>query len=171
MTSPTSARAMIAAPRSLAAWALVGYAGLHLAFAFFDWILPGTGTLSVRSAGASFTSLAEMAMPVIAVLLATQVQPMLSSAKLIATIALVEYAVIVVLGLLTLLIGVGAVADARIGSAHQSLDVLAYFVLGLGRLALAAIAGIVSYQAFTRLGGSISVGSTRPNPSAPPPAG
>jgi hypothetical protein len=121
-------------------------------FAFFDWILPGTGsTLSGRSAGADFTSLVVMAMPVVAVLLAIQVQPMLSTAKTIAMIALVEYAVIVVLGLLTLLIGIGYVADAGVSSANQSFDVLAYFVLGLGRLGLAAIAGLVSYQAFTRL--------------------
>jgi len=169
MTTPSNARAMMAAPRSLAAWALVGYAGLHLVFAFFDWVLPGNGTLSTRSAGASFDTLVEMAMPVVAVLLATQVQPMLSSAKMIATIALVEYAVIVVLGLLTLLIGVGAVADSRVSSANQSFDVLAYFVLGLGRLVLAAVAGLVSYQAFTRLGGSINIGGTRPT-STPPAA-
>jgi hypothetical protein len=160
---------MMAAPRSLAAWALVGYAGLHLVFAFFDWILPGNSTLSARSAGSGFTYLVEMAMPIVAVLLATQVQPTLQSAKMIATVALVEYAVILVLGLLTLLIGVGAVADARISNANQSFDVLSYFVLGLGRLALAAIAGLASYQAFTRLGGSISMGGTRPSPT--PPAG
>src|SRR5262245_37627662 len=167
MTTPSNARAMIANPRSLAAWGLVGYAGLHLFFAFFDWVLPGNGTLSARSAGASFDTLVEMAMPVVAVLLATQVQPMLSAAKTIATIALVEYAVIVVLGLLTLLIGVGAVADARVSSANQSFDVLAYFVLGLGRLVLAAVAGLVSYQAFTRLGGTISMPGSRSTTTPP----
>jgi hypothetical protein len=167
MTTPSNARAMMANPRSLAAWALVGYAGLHLIFAFFDWVLPGNGTLSTRSAGADFTTLVVMAMPVAAVLLATQVQPVLAAAKTIAAIALVEYAVIVVLGLLTLLIGVGAVADARVSSANQSFDVLAYFVLGLASLVLAAIAGLVSYQAFTRHGGTISMGGSRSTPAPP----
>ena len=81
MTTPSSARGWTAQPRLLAAWALVGYAGLHLAFAFFDWLLPGDGNLADRSAGAGFTNLVVLAMPVVAVLLATQIQPTLPRAK------------------------------------------------------------------------------------------
>src|SRR5262245_45824200 len=70
MTAPVSARGWASSPRLLAGWALVGYAGGYLVFAFFDWVLPGDGTFTGRSSGAAFTSLTIMAMPVIAVLLA-----------------------------------------------------------------------------------------------------
>ncbi len=111
MTTPSTAPGWTEAPRLVAAWALVGYAGAYLAFAFFDWLLPGDGTIAERSAGANFTNLVVLAMPVVAVLLATHVQPTLPRAKTIVTVALIEYAAILLFGLLALLIGVGAVAD------------------------------------------------------------
>jgi hypothetical protein len=177
MTTPNPTRALPAEPRQLAAWALVGYAGLHLVFAFFSWVLPDGATLGVRSVDAGFTSLAEIALPVLAVLIATGVHP---QAKLIATVALLEYVVILLFGVLTLLIGLGVYG----GSPRGGYNALVFFVLGLGRLALAAIAGLVVYQAWTRLGGSLagltaSLGgsSTKPTgvsadqyPAATPPA-
>jgi hypothetical protein len=158
MTTPLSARGWAAAPRLLAAWALVGYAGVHLVFAFFDWLLPGDGTIAGRSAGAGFTNLVVLAMPIVAVLLAVHVQPTLSQAKVITAVAVVEYAAILVFGLAALLIGVGAVGDGPYGNANRAFDSLGYFVLGAGRLALAAVAGLVSYQAFARSGGKFPVG-------------
>jgi hypothetical protein len=171
MTTPSSARGWSASPRMLAAWALVGYAGLYLVFAFFDWMLPGDGDLADRSAGAGFTNLAVLAMPVVAVLLATQVQPTLARAKTIIAVALVEYAAILLFGVFALLIGVGAISDGPFGSANRTFDVLGYFVLGAGRLALAAVAGLVAYQAFTRLGGALPVGIKwqRSGTTPPPP--
>ncbi len=175
MTTPSTARGWTAAPRLVAAWALVGYAGLYLAFAFVDWLLPGDGTFAERSwsATAGVTNLALLAMPVVAVLLATQVQPTLPQAKTTAAVALVEYAAIVLFGLVTLLIGVGAISNQPSGNANRAFDTLAYFVLGTGRLALAAVGGLVAYQAFTRLGGALPVGikwqtsgSTPPRPPA-----
>jgi len=163
---------MLTAPRQLAAFALVGYAALHLVFAFFDWLLWDGGRFSDRSAGAGFTALVELAMPVVAVLLATQIQPTLRLAKVIAAVALVEYAVIVVLGLFALLIGVAAVADGPFHNPNAAFDALAYFVLGFGRLILAAIAGLVSYQAFTRLGGVLPwLGGTTRSTTPPVPWG
>jgi hypothetical protein len=171
MTTPVSARGWASSPRLLAGWALVGYAAVYLVFAFFDWVLPGDGTLTGRSAGAGFTSLTIIAMPVIAVLLATHVQPTLSQAKVIAAVAVAECAAILVFGVLALLIGVGAVADDTNATANDAFDVLAYFALGLGRLALAAVAGLVSYQAFAKLGGRVPVGinwrTTTPNQTPP----
>ena len=173
MTTPSTARGWTAAPRQLAAWALVGYAGLYLAFAFFDWLLPGDGTIAERSAGAGFTNLVVLAMPVVAVLLAIQLQPTLPRAKTIVAVALVEYAAILLFGLFALLIGVGAIADGPYGNANRVFDALGYFVLGAGRLALAAVAALVAYQAFTRLGGALPVGikwQTSGSTPPPPPA-
>jgi hypothetical protein len=157
-------------PRALAAWALVGYAALHLFFAFFDWLLPGDGTFTGRSANAGFTNLFVMAMPVVAVLLAVHVAPVLSHAKLITTVALLEYVVSLVFGVFALLIGVGAVVDGPINSSNDAFDALAYFVMGAAALALIAVAGWVTYQAFVRLGGSLPVAMNRtPAPPPPPP--
>ena len=158
-------------PRALAAWALVGYAALHLFFAFFDWLLPDGGSFTGRSANAGFTNLFVMAMPVVAVLLAVHVAPVLSHAKLIAAVALVEYAASLVFGVFALLIGVGAVVDGRINNSNHAFDALAYFVMGAAALALIAVAGWVTYQAFVRLGGSLPVSVSRtPAPPPPPPA-
>jgi hypothetical protein len=166
MTTPNPARALLAEPRQLAAWALVGYAGLHLVFAFLRWLVPGEfTTFAGRSAIASggFTALVELALPVLAVLLAAAIAPPVRHAKLIATVAVVEYAVLLFLGVITFLIGLGGFSGA------DGLDVLTYVVLGLGRLVLAAIAGLVTYQTWARLGGSFAALS-RPRTPAPPAA-
>ena len=152
-------------PRQVAAWALVGYAGLFLVFTFFGWLLPG-GTFAGRSAGAGFTALPELALPVLAVLLATAVEPPLSGAKLIAAVALLEYAVVLLFGALTLLIGLGSFGHGfgpRVG-----FDVTSYFVLGLGRLALAVVAALVVYRAWVRLGGTMPQVRVTMGPPAPP---
>ena len=165
MTTPNPARALLADPRQLAAWALVGYAGLHLAFAFLHWLVPGGfSTFGMRSAGSSFTSLVELALPVVAVLLATAVAPPVAQAKLITTVAVIEYAAILFFGTITLLIGLGSMGGV------DGLNVLTYLVLGLGRLGLAAVAGLVTYQAWSRLGGSLAA-LTRPSTPVPPATG
>lgn len=152
-------------PRQLAAWALVGYAGLYLVFTFFGWLLPG-GTFAGRSAGAGFTALPELALPVLAVLLATAVEPPLRAAKVITTVALLEYVVVLLFGLLTLLIGLGAFGDRS--GARVGFDVTSYFVLGLGRLGLAAVAGFVVYRLWVNLGGSLPQVRVTMGPPAPP---
>jgi hypothetical protein len=169
MTTPSSARTLLAAPRQLAAWALVGYAALYLMFTFFGWVLPGA-SFAFRSANAGygFTALPELALPVLAVLLATAVEPPLRLANLISMVALLEYAVILLLGLITLLIGLGSFGDRsddRVGY-----DVMSYFLLGVGRLGLAAIAGLVVYRAWVRLGGSLPQVRVTMGPPAPPAA-
>lgn len=152
-------------PRQLAAWALVGYAGLFLVFTFFGWLLPG-GSFAGRSAGAGFTSLPELALPVLAVLLATAVEPTLRAATLITAVALLEYAVVLLFGVITLLIGLGAFGD-RSGP-RVGFDVTSYFVLGLGRLGLAAVAGFVVYRIWVSLGGSLPQVRVTMGPPAPP---
>ena len=168
MTTPNPARAVLGSPRALAAWALVGYAALHVFFAFFDWLLPGDGSFSGRSANAGFMNLFVMAMPVVAVLLAAQIAPVLAHARLLTAVALVEYAVSLVFGLFAWLIGLGAVVGS-VDSPNDSFDMLAYLVMGIAGLALIAVAGWVTYRAFVHLGGSLPVSINR-TPAPRPPA-
>lgn len=163
MTTPTP-RGLLAAPRQLAAWALVGYAGLHLFVTFLDWVGPDRfQTFAARSAVAAgnFTSLVELAMPVVAVLIAVWGNDPVANARLVAMIALAEYAVALFFGAITFLIGLGGFVNVT------GLDVLGYLLLGLGRLALGALGGLVTYQAWTRLGGSLGA-LGRPSYPTPP---
>jgi hypothetical protein len=164
MTTPRAS--VLGSPRAAAAWALVGYAALFLFFQFFQWILPGGG-LSERSAHAQFTNPLVMAMPVLATLLAVHVQPMLAGARLISAIALIDYAVSLFFGAITLLIGLPAVFDG-ISQARDAMNALAYLVLGVGGLVLIAIAAWVVLQAFQALGGRLPgrTPTTTPPPTA-----
>jgi hypothetical protein len=146
----------------------VAYAALHLVFSFFDWLMPGDGNLPDRSAGAGFTNLFVMAMPVVAVLLAVHVSPVLDRAKLLATVALLEYAVAIVLGALAWLIGIAGVFDGGIDTANDAFDGLRYLVMGVADLGLLVVAALVVYKAFTSHGGRLPVTLTR-TPTAPPP--
>ena len=161
MTNPIN-RATLQSPRALAAWALVAYVAVWLFFTFFDWVLPGDGSFSGRSAGAGFDSLTIMAMPVLAVLLAAHVTPAVPGAKLLAAIALIEYAVALFFGVITLLIGLGAVFDG-VNTINEVFDALAYFVLGLGSLVLIGVAAYVVLRSYIELGGRLPT----PRPSQP----
>ena len=145
--------AMTTSHRQLAAWALVAYTGLHLVFVFLDWVLPG-GAFGARSAGAGFTSLVELALPLLAVLLATGLTPELPSARLISAVALAEYAFAVAFGALAWLLGLSSSGG---GGARGAFDSLEYVALGLLRLGLAALAGRVVYGTWVRLGGTLPV--------------
>jgi hypothetical protein len=143
----------LASPRSLAAWGLLGYAALFLFFTFLIWLFGG-GTFSGRSNTADFRNLVIIALPVAAVLLATYVTPEVPMAKLIALVAMVEYLTILFFGLITLLIGLGVAFDS-VNSFGDALVALRYLVLGIADLILAAIAGYVSFRAYTKLGGTL----------------
>lgn len=175
MTTPNPARAALASPRTLAAWALVAFAALYEIFAFFDWVMPGNGSLVDHSAGAGFTDLVVVAMPVVAVLLAVYVTPPVGAARLICLIALLVYAFSLIFGVFAWLIGFGAFFD-RIDNPNDAFDMLAYVVLGAGKLVLVAVAAWVVYRGFASVGGRLPVTVNRttvtptPTPNAPPPA-
>ena len=137
-------------PRLLAAWALLGYIALVLFFEFFDWILPDGGTFSGRTILSNFVTIETIAMPVLAVLLAAHVAPVLPMARTMALVALIEYAIILFFGLMTLLIGLGSVFDG-VEEANDAFDALGYLVLGLARLGLAAIAALVVQRTFASM--------------------
>ena len=173
MTDPSvspAVRSVLGSPRALAAWALIGYAALHLVFTFLVWAAPGRGSVSGGAASAygQFTDLLIMAMPVVAVVLAAYLTPPVAGAKLITLIALIEYAVALAFGGLTFLIGLGAAFDG-IGTAEGAMIALQYLVLGFARLGLLVVTGYVVFRAFTTLGGRLPVGR-RPVAPPPPPA-
>jgi hypothetical protein len=138
--------AAVGSPRALAAWALVGYVALFQFFEFAQWILPNGGTFTSRSENGSFRSLVVMAMPVLAVVLATFVAPSLRAARLLTIIALVEYAVSLFFGLVTLLIGLGGILD-RVDNAKKGFNAFDYLVLGIASLVLIAAAAYVVVRA------------------------
>lgn len=159
MTNPTPARSISAelrSPRTLAAWGLLGFTALYLFFAFFDWVLPG-GSFASRSAGADFTDLPVMAMPILAVLLAIHVEPVLKGARLIAMIALIEYAVAIFFGVITFLIGFGAVFDGYYSS-NDGYNAFKYLIMGLATLVLFLIAAYATFRSFLSVGGKLSLG-------------
>lgn len=166
---PPSVTGVLRSPRTLAAWALVGYAALHLAFTFLIWITPGGGSVSGGAAAAfgDFTNLVVMAMPVVAVLIAAYVDPPVAGARLITVIALIEYGVALMFGALTFLIGLGAAFDG-INNAEDGMRSLQYLVMGIATLALLAVAAYVTLRAFTALGGRLPVGRGATAPPPPP---
>ena len=163
MTTPSPGTpAILNSPRALAALGLVGYVALAEFFAFIVWI-GADGTFTSRSYGASqlFLDLPLMAMPIVAVLLAGKIAPAIGMARTIVMVAVIEYGVMLVLGLITFLIGIGALFDLDTGIlGTQAL------ILGLGRLLLIAIVGFITFRIFTEMGGRL----TAPGASYGPPA-
>ncbi|GHJ48698.1 hypothetical protein Cs7R123_60400 [Catellatospora sp. TT07R-123] len=160
MTTPhpsgTSVSGALQPLRLLFTLGLLGYTALFLFFRFTGWLLPdGGSTLAGRSAGAGFTDLFHLALPLVAVLIATQAGPLLFGSRLFSVIALAEYAFAVFFGLLAFVIGLGAL---------QLGDVLQYLIMGLARLALIALAGYAVFRVFQALGGKLTIPSALRQP-------
>jgi hypothetical protein len=160
MTTPTPSLGMsmsraLSTPRALVAWAIIGYPALFLFFEFFELILPG-GSFSGRAAGADFRSLVINAIPVLAVVLAAYFTPPIPGARQLAMIALIEYAVTLLFGLLTLLFGLVAVVG-DVNSAQSGLGAMRYVVMGSAELGLIGVAAAVVLKAYKGLGGKIPV--------------
>jgi hypothetical protein len=150
MTTPSPGTpAILNSPRALAALGLVGYVALAEFFAFIVWI-GANGTFTTRSLGAAgeLLDLALMAMPIVAVLIAAKIGAAIGMARTIVMVAVIEYAVMFVLGLITFLIGIGALFDIDSGIlGTQAL------ILGLAKLVLVAIVGYITFRIFTDMGG------------------
>lgn len=166
MNTPTTGNA-VKELRPLFAWALVGYIALHLLFAFLIWIAPTGGTFASRSRFADFVTLFTIALPLLAVLIATQIDPVLAAAKFIAGIALIEYAVAAVFGVLTFLIGLGYVFTS-VNSAGSALGAFRYLVMGALELGILTLAGYAVLRVFQSLGGRVPDLSALRTPSRPP---
>ncbi|MGC4808178.1 hypothetical protein [Micromonospora sp. DT233] len=137
------ARQLTAPLRELIAFVLLGANALLLFVGLLRLIAPAEYTTFYTRAGGAFSSfvgLEATVLPVLAVLLATHIAPVVPRAKLLTLVALGEYAFGAVLGVLTLLIWtVDRLADAEL------LDAL----LGLlGRAAWLALFGTAAYVVF-----------------------
>lgn len=170
LSTPTTGTA-VKALRPLFAWGLVGYVAVYLFFAFLGWIIPsGHDTFSSRAYFAGFVDLYTIVLPLLAVLIAAQIEPVLPAAKLIAGIALLEYAVALFFGVITFLIGL-AYAFSGVDSFAESIGALRHFVMSILELGFLALAGYAVLRVFQSLGGRLpDVSSMRTQPPPAPPA-
>lgn len=151
MTSPaepassdaTQARQLTKPLRELAALALLGANAVFLFVGLLRFIAPnGYGSFTDRAGSAflAFIGLEAVGLPLLAVLLATHISPVLAKAKLITQVALIEYAVSAVFGTLTMLIWtVGRLAEAEV------LDALLGVLSRFAWMVIFAIAAWVVY--------------------------
>jgi len=170
MTTPSSPEGAVKALRPVFSWALLGYVALVLFFEFLAWIVPAKyGTFSSRSYSADFVNLYTIVLPLLALLIATQISPVLAASKLLAAVALVEYAVTLFFGMIAFLIGLAGAFD-NVDSAARAFDGLRYIVMSLVELGFVALAAWVILRLFLALGGTLPDFSSRHTPPATPPS-
>ncbi|MEH0931830.1 hypothetical protein [Micromonospora sp. CPCC 205558] len=151
MTSPaepasadaTQARQLTKPLRELAALALLGANAVFLFVGLLRLVAPNDYSSFTDRAGSAFyafVGVEAVALPLLAVLLATHISPVLAKAKLITQVALVEYAVSALVGTLTMLIWtVGRLAEAEV------LDALLGVLTRFAWMVIFAIAAWVVY--------------------------
>ncbi|MEV4625631.1 hypothetical protein AB0J90_05000 [Micromonospora sp. NPDC049523] len=130
--------------REPAALVLVGANALLLFVAVINLLIPrGEGDEFTRRAGSSFgdfVGLTAILLPLLAVLLATHLQPVVAQAKLVTQVALVEYAVSALFGALAVLAWlVGVLADGEFRQAFTGL---------LTQIAFLAIFAVAAFLVF-----------------------
>lgn len=133
------ARALTMPYRELAAFVLLGVAGAFLLAGLLS-LLSTLASQFLGNAGGSFSqfvSLQTAALPVLAVLLATHVDPVVPKAKTIVLVALVEYAVAALFGLVMLLASL--IGDLRPETSLSAGVALSIFLTRLGGLALVGL--------------------------------
>ncbi|MFF5052022.1 hypothetical protein ACFY1S_02395 [Micromonospora sp. NPDC000663] len=143
-TDATQARQLTRPLRELAALALLGANAVFLFVGLLRLIAPNDYSDFTDRAGSAFfafVGIEAVVLPLLAVLLATHISPVLPKAKLITQVALGEYAVSALFGTLTLLVWtVGRLAEAEV------LDAL----LGvLTRFAWMVIFAVAAWVVFT----------------------
>jgi len=133
---------MVSPLRPLFAWALLGYAAIEIFFTFANWFKPTGGSFTARAQGADFTTLVSIGFPLLAVLIATQLKPVVALARMMTLIALGELAAVLLLGSLAFLIG--------LPHAMLHMDAFstgAYTIFSVAGLAFAALCGFACLRA------------------------
>lgn len=133
---------MVSTLRPLFAWALLGYAAIEIFFTFANWFKPTGGSFTARAQGADFTTLVGIGFPMLAVLIATQLKPVLGFARLVTLIALGEIAAVLLLGSMAFLIGLPN-AVLR----NDSISMGGYLIFSVAGLAFAALVGFACLRA------------------------
>ncbi|MEV0127315.1 hypothetical protein AB0H83_02450 [Dactylosporangium sp. NPDC050688] len=133
------ARALTMPYRELAAFVLLGVAGAFLLAGFLALLSTLTSQFLSNAGGSfgAFVSIETAALPILAVLLATHVDPVVPKAKTIVLIALVEYAVAALFGLVMLLASL--IGDLRPETSLSAGVALSIFLTRLGGLALVGL--------------------------------
>ena len=146
--------------RPLTSWTLLALAGTIIVFGFLDWIFPvGPRDFPDRFGVGAFIELIVLAAPLLAVLVATKVGPVLRQARLVGAVALIEYAVALLLGTLAFLITLAGRFEGldedglyAFGGALQAVgDILETLLL----LTLLALAALWTYRTYTGIGGTL----------------
>ncbi|MER7002450.1 hypothetical protein ABT297_05305 [Dactylosporangium sp. NPDC000555] len=154
------ARGLLEPYRELVAFALIGAVAIFL-LAGLIWMLTGMFNAFLATATVSFSTIVSfetILLPILAVVLATQVAPVTARAKFIVIGALVEYAVAAVIGLVLLLAGlIGDVQRDTVAVGYAFSSLLEHLA-GLGLIGLGLFLTVRVY-----LGGY-----TAPKPAAPP---
>ncbi|WP_025619346.1 hypothetical protein [Salinispora cortesiana] len=173
-TEPTPARQLTRPLREPAVFVLLGANALLLFVGLLRLMTSATSAAGrAGSAAAAFTGVEAVVLPLLAVLLATHLHPVLPRAKLITQVALGQYAFSAVFGALTFLIW----SVDRLVSA-ELLDAFLGFLSQLAGLGLLLLAGFPVYRIWRRL---YYVPKPKPQPGvygapqsgwpAPPPGG
>ncbi|MEV0211678.1 hypothetical protein [Micromonospora sp. NPDC050695] len=148
-TDATQARQLTKPLRELGALALLGANAVFLFVGLLRLIAPNDySDFTDRAGGAffAFIGVEAVVLPLLAVLLATHVSPVLPKAKLITQVALGEYAVSALFGTLTMLIWtVGRLAKAEV------LDALLGVLTRFAWLVIFAVAAWVVYTVWRAL--------------------
>ncbi|MET8119093.1 hypothetical protein [Micromonospora sp. NPDC005189] len=143
-TDATQARQLTKPLRELAALALLGANAVFLFVGLLRLIAPNDYNSFTDRAGSAFYAfigVEAVALPLLAVLLATHISPVLPKAKLITQVALGEYAVSALFGTLTMLIWtVGRLAEAEV------LDALLGVLTRFAWMVIFAVAAWVVYS-------------------------
>lgn len=167
MTTPDTSLGEAVKPlRAWFAWALLGYVALVLFIVFLRWLIPAEfGNFVDRSAeaGSRVTELTTIGLPLLAVLLVSQIKPALGITKLISMIALAQYAFIILFGALTWLIGL-----AKLTEGVHVASALDYLAIGAAELVITALAAFAVFRVFIAAGGTLSLPTGPSTPAAPP---
>jgi hypothetical protein len=154
--SSSAALGSLDAPiRTAAAWILLAYSGVIVAFALFRVFFPEFPMTFVNRAG-GFTTIEVLVFPLLAVLVGTWVGGVVPGARLLTLLAVVIYGVALVFGTLWVL---GSVGD-QFGSLGGGIHSFGGVVRGIGRvtagllkLALFGVAALWTLRIYRSLGG------------------
>ncbi|MGN9774197.1 hypothetical protein ACTMS0_00230 [Micromonospora sp. H33] len=148
-TDPTPASQLTRPLREPAAFVLLGANAVFLFVGLIRLLAPtGFGTFTGRAGSAffAFAGIEAVVLPLLAVLLATHLRPVVPKAKLITQVAVGEYAVSAALGGLTFLIwSFGRLAEGEVTDAFLGV------LTRLAGLALLLIAGYAVYRIWRTL--------------------
>lgn len=153
--------------RPLTTWALLALAAVVVLFSFLRWIFPPSSIDFLNRVDVGqFANTTVLVAPLLAMLVATQIGPVLRGARLMGLVALITYAAALLFGLLAFLLTIADKFDDLGG--RGGFHGFGAFLQGLGNLAselllvsLLALAALWTFRIFTGLGGRLPAVNVR----------